>query len=319
MGLENYSNIIKQEALRLGFDACGIAKADFLEEEAKALQSWLDKGYHAELGYMANHFEKRTDPRLLVENCKSVIVVLLNYFPKEKQNEDIPQIAYYAYGKDYHTIIKNKLHELLKHIQNLTLEQPVNGRVFTDSAPVLERAWAYKAGLGRIGKNTHLINNKIGSFCFIGEIILDLELEYDNPVKTGCGTCKRCIEACPTKALREPFVLDCNRCLSYHNIESKESIPADIARNLSNKLYGCDICQQVCPSNRGIPPRLCDELKPIPRLIEMSLDDWNRLSEEEFNLRFKDSPLKRAGYAKIKNNLDFLGKKGIKEIKNFLK
>lgn len=306
MQTQNITQQIKQEAQRLGFDACGIAKAHFLEKDAQKLQNWLDKGQHAGLGYMANHFEKRTDPRLLVENSKSIIVVLLNYFPKEEQDTELPQVAYYAYGKDYHEIIKDKLHELLAFIKSISIEQAVNGRVFTDSAPVLERAWAYQAGLGRIGKNTHLINSKIGSFCFIGEIMVDLELEYDHPISKSCGTCRRCIDACPTKALREPFVLDCNRCLSYHNIESKNDIPENIASKISNRLFGCDICQRVCPSNIGIHPSENEDLTPIAKLLEMSLDDWENLSEEDFNTQFKDSPLKRAGYAKIMETVKIL-------------
>lgn len=296
---------IKEEAIKLGFAECGIAQADFLEADAQNLQAWLNKGYHAGLDYMANHFEKRTDPRLLVENCKSVIVVLLNYLPEKKQNEENPQIAYYAYGNDYHQIVKDKLHELFAFIKSIS-DTPVDGRVFTDSAPVLERAWAKKAGLGRIGKNTHLINTKIGSFCFIGELILDLELEYDQAISKTCGTCHRCIDACPTHALREPYLLDANRCLSYHNIESKNAIPENIKANMSNRLFGCDICQKVCPSNIGCLATSDSKLTPIQDLLNMELVDWEKISETEFNERFKNSPLKRAGYNKLMETVKIL-------------
>lgn len=306
MNKQELTQLIKEEALKLGFDACGIAQADFLNDDAQKLQNWLDQGYHAGLEYMQNNFDKRTDPRLLVENSKSIIVVLLNYYPEKKQESENPQIAYYAYGNDYHQIVKNKLHDLLRFTKTLQTETAVNGRVFTDSAPILERAWAKKAGLGRIGKNTHLINTKIGSFCFIGEMIIDLELEYDQPITKSCGTCSRCIKACPTNALREAHVLDANRCLSYHNIESKQAIPDNIKTKINNRLFGCDICQQVCPSNLGISAAQNSDLQAIEGLLDMELIDWENITEDEFNERFKNSPLKRAGYAKLMETVKIL-------------
>lgn len=306
MTKEELSQQIKQEALRLGFGACGIAKANLLEKDAEYLQAWLDKGYHADMTYMANHFEKRTDPRLLVESAQSVIVVLLSYFPERTQEKHLPQIAKYAYGEDYHDFIKKRLKELFRFIQEQVPEKQVTGRMFTDSAPVLERKWAVEAGLGRIGKNTCLIHPQLGSFCFIAEIIVDIELHYDQIVKNSCGTCQRCIKACPTGALKDPHELDANLCLSYQTIENKNSIPSELHGKLSNCLFGCDICQQVCPWNIQSPRANWPEMNPIEEILKMTLSDWENLTEEKFNALFKHSPIKRAGYRKLLDTISIL-------------
>jgi epoxyqueuosine reductase len=297
---------IKSEVLALGFSACGIAKADFVEKDASYLRNWLEEGKEAGMSYMKNHFEKRTDPRLLVEGAKSVIVVLLNYYPGKVQNPELPQIAKYAYGKDYHIYIKNNLNKLLENIQKVVPD--VQARVFTDSAPVLEKSWAVQAGLGRIGKNSMFIHPKIGSFCFIGEIILNLELEYDTPLSHHCGNCNKCIQACPTGALTAPYELDARKCLSYHTIENKEAIPEHIKPKLSNRLFGCDICQDICPSNKHIRPNSCTEMIPAEGLIEMNAEDWLRLTDEEFKKKFKESALLRAGLKKIQDTINCLQK-----------
>ncbi len=297
---------IKEEAIRLGFNDCGIAQARFLKEEQAHLQAWLDAEYNADMEYMKRNFDKRLDPRLLVDNAKSVIVVALNYYPEKLQEKQLPQIAKYAYGKDYHKVIKNKLFLLLDFVKNISDEKPINARCFTDSAPVLERKWAKEAGLGRIGKNTTLVHPKYGSFILIGEIILDLELEYDNPVEYDCGTCTRCIQACPTGALSEPKKIDARKCISYHTIENQGKIPEDVAYNISNCLFGCDICINVCPGNIMLEPTKEAEFTPIEGLLDMTKEDWESLTEEEFNSRFKDSPIARAGYQKIMETLKLM-------------
>lgn len=294
---------IKQLSAELGFDACGVAKADVLESDARYLKAWLHSGKHAEMAYMENYFDKRTDPRLLVEGAQSVVAVLLNYYPKEKQTGHLPQIAKYAYGKDYHELIKNKLHLLLKQIQQLTPEGQIWGRVFTDSAPVLERRWAVNAGLGWIGKNTSLINPRLGSFCFIGEIILNVELVYGEPMPDRCGSCSRCLEACPTGAIEKAQQLNAKRCISYLTIESKKPIPSEIKTLLGNRLYGCDTCMDVCPWNRFAKPTNNADLGPLNGITGMNKEQWLALSDDEFDLKFKLSPLRRAGLGKIKQTL----------------
>ncbi len=297
---------IKEEAIRIGFDDCGIAQAHFLSEEKDYLQTWLDAEYHADMQYMGRNFDKRLDPRLLVNNAKSVIVVVLNYYPERIQEKDLPQIAKYAYGKDYHKVIKDKLFLLLDFIKNISEEKPANARCFTDSAPVLERKWAKEAGLGRIGRNTTLIHPKYGSFILIGEIILDIELEYDKPEDYGCGTCRRCLQACPTGALSEPNKIDARKCISYHTIENQGLIPENIAYSLNNCLFGCDICLNVCPGNMMLEPTKETDFAPIEGLLEMTKEDWKNLTEEKFNTRFKDSPISRAGYQKVMNTLKLI-------------
>lgn len=297
----NISQQIKESALQLGFDACGIAKLDFLKQDAVYLKNWLEKGNHAEMGYMANHFEKRTNPTLLVENAKSVVVVLLNYFPEKKQDSSLPQIAKYAYGEDYHILMKEKLFALLDEIRQLLNTTLSSARVFVDSAPVLERRWAERAGLGWIGKNTCLIHPNLGSFVFIGEIILDVELSYDNPIENRCGNCTRCLDACPSGALCKANQLNANRCFSYLTIEKKGAIE-DVDR-LSNRLYGCDTCQDVCPWNTKAKPLHEKRLFPLTHLLSLTTTDWLTMNKDEFDILFQKSPLKRAGLDKLKSNL----------------
>lgn len=304
--LSHNSKLIKEKAIALGFAACGIAKARKLDEEQEQLQGFLDKNYHGEMGYLANHFEKRLDPTELVPQAKSVIVVLLNYFPEQFQKgTDTPVISKYAYGKDYHLVIKDKLKVLFDYINHHI--QPIEGRMFTDSAPVLERAWAVQAGLGWIGKNGLLINKELGSFFFIAELIIDLELEYDRPFeKEHCGSCNQCLSACPTQALVEPYVLDARKCISYLTIELKHEIPKEFQGKLMRRAFGCDICQDVCPWNQRTTAHRVEEFKPHPDFLPMSKENWNSLSREQFNEIFRKSTVKRAGFDKLKQNLRFL-------------
>ncbi len=303
---ERYSLLIKQKAKELGFFFCGISKADFLEKEAKRLENYLKQQYHGKMSYMENHFDKRLDPRLLVDNAKSVVSLLLNYYPKETQKgEDTPKIAKYAYGKDYHHVIKKKLKELYFFINKEIGE--VGGRVFVDSAPVLDKAWAEKSGLGWVGKNGNLINPKHGSFFFIAELILDIELAYDGPIKDYCGTCTRCIDACPTGAIVKPYVVDGSKCISYLTIELKdEIIPKEFKGKMENWIFGCDICQDVCPWNRFSKPTQEADFSPHENLLKMSKADWFDLTEEIFQELFKKSAVKRTKYKGLKRNIDFL-------------
>jgi len=290
---------IKAEALRLGFSDCGFSEAGPLPEDAYKLRDWLDREYHARMGYMANHFEKRTDPVLLVEGAKSVISVLCNYYTNHQQEDpEAPVLSKYAFGKDYHFVMKDKLRMLFEFIQKNYGQ--VTGRVFVDSAPVLDRAWARKAGLGWIGKNSNLISRKHGSFLFIGEIICDLELAYNHiPENDFCGSCNRCIEACPTNAILPNRTLDARKCISYQTIENKGEIDEDIQSNLANRVFGCDICQDICPWNRKAVIHNEPDFKPDPELLTMNRQDWTGLDKDQFNRLFKDSPVKRAGYEKI--------------------
>ena len=300
------SNLIKSKAKELGLDLCGIVKAEFLADEKENFLSWLDKGFHGEMGYMANNIEKRLDPRLLVENTKSIVVVGLNYFPKEQQTDpNAPVIAKYAYGKDYHFVLKERLNQLLDYI-NSEIEE-VSGRAFVDSAPVLEHAWAKRAGLGWIGKNSLLINRKIGSFLFLGELFLDIELEYENPIYTDfCGGCNRCIRSCPTGAITEPYVVNGSKCISYYTIELKGDIPEEVKGKFQNRVFGCDICQDVCPWNRMAKSHNVQEFLPNPSLLSMSKEDWQLMDAHKFGEIFKNSAVKRTKFKGVKRNLDFL-------------
>lgn len=296
------SQAIKAEALRLGFYVCGITSAHPVgKRESGMLRQWLDKDYHAGLKYMEGHIEKRCDPCLLVEDAKSIICVALNYYPAKKLSKDQLQFAYYAYGKDYHEVMKCKLKSLYDYINNELL--PINGRVFCDTAPVLERYWAQQAGLGWIGKHTQLIIPEAGSYFFLGELVVDAELTYDTPVVARCGSCTQCLNACPAQALRDPYVLDCNRCLSYLTIENKGEINAEGLKALGNRIYGCDECQKACPWNRFAQP--CDnpELQPSEEFMDMRPEDWKNLSVEKYQKLFKGSAVKRAKYDGLIRNI----------------
>jgi len=299
------SRLIKQESKRLGFDFCGISNADFLEEEAPRLEQWLRNGMHGKMHYMENHFDKRLDPRKLVDGARSVISLLLNYYTEEKQSDtNAPKISMYAFGKDYHDVIKKKLKELLLFMRENIGE--INGRVFVDSAPVLDRAWAKKSGLGWIGKNTNLIHPKAGSYFFIAELILDLELEPDAPIKDYCGTCSLCIDACPTDAIIKPYVVDGSKCISYFTIELKEEIPKEVKGKFENWAFGCDICQEVCPWNSFSKPHRERDFEPKKEILQMDKQEWKEITEDIFKKVFKDSALKRAGFKGLKRNINFI-------------
>ncbi len=296
---------IKQKALKLGFTAVGISKADFLEKESHYLENWLKEGMHGEMAYMGNHVEKRTDPRKLVEGARSVISVVHNYFSTDRQPENTYRISQYAYGHDYHYVIKEKLNRLYAFIK--TLEPAVNGRIFVDSAPVMEKAWAAKSGLGWIGKNTNLISQEHGSFLFIGEIILDSELDYDAPVQDLCGTCTKCIDACPTKALT-PYKLDARKCISYLTIEKKGDIPEEFKNKWNDWIFGCDICQNLCPWNSRLKPHNEDAFFPGPEITTYLKSDWESLTQASFKQVFKESPLERTKFKGMQKNIRFLQK-----------
>jgi epoxyqueuosine reductase len=299
----HFSQIIKTKAQQLGFDFCGISKADFLSEEAPRLEDWLKKGMHGKMQWMENYFDKRLDPRKLVDGAKSVVSLLLNYYP-EKEISSEYKISKYAYGDDYHSVIKIKLKELLDFIR--TEIGAVNGRAFVDSAPVMDKVWAKKSGLGWVGKNTNLINTSSGSFFFIAELIVDLELEYDGPIKDYCGTCTRCIDACPTDALHDPYKIDASKCISYLTIELKENIPVEFKGKLENWAFGCDICQDVCPWNRFSTPNHEDEFKTGIDLKELLGKDLSEITEDIFGKIFKKSAVKRTGYKGLRRNIDFI-------------
>lgn len=304
---QQYSNFIKEQAKRLGFLECGIAKADFLEEEAPRLEKWLQNGYHGEMHYMENHFDKRLDPRLLVDGAKSVISLSYNYFPSEVQQEGSYKISKYAYGQDYHHIIKDKLRELLQLINDEIGE--VSGRCFVDSAPVLERAWAQKSGLGWNGKHSLLIQKQQGSFFFLAELIIDLELEYDEPFKTDhCGSCTRCIDACPTQAILPNNTVDGSKCISYLTIELKDAIPTGFEGQLQDWMFGCDVCQDVCPWNRFSKPHEESLFAPQESLLDMTKRDWQELTQETFSKVFKKSAVKRTKFSGLTRNINFLKK-----------
>lgn len=300
----NTTQQIKAEAKRLGFLSCGIAKAGFLEAEAPRLERWLKNGFQGEMHYMENHFDKRLDPTLLVDGAKSVISLLLNYYPESTQNPESYQISKYAYGQDYHFVIKDKLKELLHFIQNEIGE--VNGRAFVDSAPVLDKAWAAKSGLGWIGKNANLITQKTGSFYFIAELIVDLELDYDTPTTDHCGTCTACIDACPTQAIVAPYVVDGSKCISYFTIELKDQLPPEMKGTWNDWMFGCDVCQDVCPWNRFAKPHQEPAFNPHPDLLQLTKKDWEEITEDTFRKVFKNSAVKRTKYEGLKRNIDFL-------------
>ncbi|MEL1253330.1 tRNA epoxyqueuosine(34) reductase QueG [Flavobacterium sp. DGU38] len=301
---EKYSKFIKAEAKRLGFLSCGISKAGFLEEEAPRLEKWLKNNYNGQMAYMENHFDKRLDPTLLVDDAKSVVSLLLNYYPSEVQNSESYKISKYAYGDDYHFVIKEKLKEFLHSIQENIGE--VSGRAFVDSAPVLDKAWAKKSGLGWIGKNSNLLSQKVGSFYFIAELILDLDLEYDHAVTDHCGSCTACIDACPTQAIVAPYVVDGSKCISYYTIELKENIPYEMKGKFDEWMFGCDTCQDVCPWNRFSKPHAEPLFNPNPELLSFSKKDWVEITEETFRVVFKNSPVKRTKFDGLKRNIKFL-------------
>lgn len=299
-----HASLIKAEALRLGFMSCGISKADFLEVEAPRLERWLNNQMHGQMSYMENHFDKRLDPRLLVEGAKSVVSLTLNYYPEETQIEDSYKISKYAYGEDYHYVIKDKLKELLYFIQSEIGD--VDGRVFVDSAPVLDKAWAAKSGLGWVGKNNNLINRKNGSFFFIAELIIDLDLETDGPTTDHCGTCTKCIDACPTKAIESPYIVNGSKCISYLTIELRDDIPSEFANKLDDWMFGCDVCQDICPWNRFAKPHSEPRFIPNNELMHLEKREWRELTKETFNEIFKKSAIKRTKYDGLLRNIQFL-------------
>ncbi len=308
LSIQELSGAIREKALELGFADCGFSRAEALPEDAARLKEWLAGDHHARMGYMANHFEKRTDPTLLVEGANTVISLLFNYFSDRLQEDpDAPVLSKYAYGRDYHFVMKERMHLLFEFIKEHRSEAA--GRVFVDSAPVLDRAWAKRAGLGWIGKNSNLISRNAGSFFFIGEIILNLPLEY-NEIPEGdlCGSCNRCIEACPTGAILENRTIDSERCISYQTIENKGEISAALEAKLSGRVFGCDICQDVCPWNRKAVIHAEPEFMPSDQLMEMNAEAWSGLSMEEYTRLFRDSALKRAGFTKLKANIASLKK-----------
>ena len=297
--------MIKATAQQLGFSFCGIARAEFLADEAPRLEEWLRRNYQGRMSYLENHFDKRLDPTLLVPGARSVVSLLYNYFPeKDLSKSDNYQVAKYAYGEDYHGVIRDKLKEFIDVLRKEVGE--VQGRVFVDSAPVMERAWARRSGLGWIGKNSLLLNRQAGSFFFLAEMILDLDLEYDGPVKDYCGTCTACMDACPTEAIPEPYVVDGSKCISYFTIELKEEIPSGMKGKFADWIFGCDICQDVCPWNRFASPHHEPRFNPSQEMIQMTKTEWKELSEEVFNRVFRHSPLTRSKFSGLKRNIDFL-------------
>ncbi len=304
--IDKYTVQLKEEALRLGFSFVGISKAEELTEEAKQLERWLNQNYHGRMGYMANYFDKRIDPTKLVDGAKSVVSLLFNYHNDEGQKEpDAPRIAQYAYGKDYHFTLKSKLKTLLQYIQDEIGE--VSGRCFVDSAPVMEREWAKRSGLGWMGKNTLIIHPKQGSYFFLAELIIDLELAYDGPIRDHCGTCTRCIDACPTEAISpQGYVMDGSKCISYLTIELKEAIPEEFGGKMANWAFGCDICQEVCPWNRFAKRHQEPDFEPHPNLLGMKEKDWVEMTEEVFREVFRKSAVKRTKYSGLMRNIKFL-------------
>lgn len=299
------SQIIKRISAELGFQYCGISNARFLEEEAPRLTEWLKRGYQGKMSYLENHFDKRLDPTLLVPGAKSVVSLMYNYYPeKDLSQDDHFKVAKYAYGTDYHFVIKDKLFAFMNSIHTEIGE--VDGRVFVDSAPVMERAWARQGGLGWIGKNSLLLNKQSGSFFFLAELILDLDLEPDGPVKDYCGTCSACMDACPTDAIPEPYVVDGSKCISYFTIELKEELPSDVKGKFQNWVFGCDICQDVCPWNRFSRPHSEPSFQPNPAIEGFSKAEWIEMTEEVFRKVFRSSAVKRTGYAGLMRNIKFV-------------
>ncbi|WP_397364727.1 tRNA epoxyqueuosine(34) reductase QueG [Olleya sp. R77988] len=299
-----YTKQIKTEAKRLGFLSCGISKAEFLEVEAPRLEKWLNNNMHGQMQYMENHFDKRLDPTKLVEDSKSVISLLLNYYPKDTQNQNTFKLSKYAYGQDYHHVIKSKLKELTHFIHDQIGE--VSGRAFVDSAPVLDKAWAAKSGLGWIGKHSNLLTQQVGSFYFIAELIIDLDLDYDTPVTDHCGTCTACIDACPTQAITEPYVVDGSKCISYFTIELKDQLPNSMKGQFDDWMFGCDVCQDVCPWNKFSKPHNEPLFNPHPELLDMTKKDWEEITDDVFKKVFKNSAVKRTKFSGLQRNISFL-------------
>lgn len=307
--IEQRTALVKREARNLGFDYCGISKADFLHDQAPRLEKWLKEEMNGKMGYMENHFDKRLDPRKLVPGAKSVVSLLLNYYPEEKQKDpEAPKISKYAYGRDYHFVIKHKMKELVKNLE----EQigAIDGRVFVDSAPVMDKAWAERSGLGWMGKNTNLINKDSGSFFFIAELIVDLELEPDGPIKDYCGTCTKCIDACPTDAISDPYVVDGSKCISYYTIELLDEIPIKEKGKFENWAFGCDICQDVCPWNRFSKPHNEPLFEPHEKLLDMNREEWYEITRDVFNEIFRKSAVKRTKFEGFVRNLEFIKENG---------
>lgn len=296
--------LIKMKARELGFSFCGISGAEFLEEEAPRLEEWLKRQYHGKMAYMERHFDKRLDPRLLVPGAKSVVSLVYNYFPHRQQSEDGLKVAKYAYGEDYHHVVREKLNALMNIIHEEIGD--VSGRAFVDSAPVMERVWAKKAGVGWIGKNSLLLNRELGSFFFLAELIIDLELDYDSPVKDYCGTCTACMDACPTDAIPAPYVVEASKCISYFTIELKEEIPVEAKGKFENWIFGCDICQDVCPWNRFSKPHQEQRFEPPDDLLTMDRREWIEMTEEVFQTMFRKSALQRSRYTGLRRNIAFV-------------
>jgi len=299
-----HTKLIKDHAKRLGFMSCGISKAGFLEEEAPRLESWLKKNMHGEMQYMENHFDMRLDPTKLVEGSKSVVSLLLNYYPENVQIENTYKLSKYAYGRDYHFVIKDKLKTLLHTIQEEIGD--VHGRVFVDSAPVLDKAWAVKSGLGWMGKHSNVLSKKAGSFYFIAELIIDLDLEYDTPVTDHCGSCTACIDACPTQAITAPYQVDGSKCISYYTIELKDAIPDHAKGQFDDWMFGCDVCQDVCPWNRFSTSHSEPLFNPHPDLLTMTYQDWDEITQEVFSEIFRKSAVKRTKFSGLQRNINFL-------------
>jgi epoxyqueuosine reductase len=305
MNADRYKSFIKQKANELGFFYCGFSTAGFLVDEAPKLERWLSEGLHGKMSYMENHFDKRLDPTKLVEGSNSVISLLLNYYPSESQTECAPKISKYAYGEDYHLVIKDKLKSLVESMKEEIGD--IQGRVFVDSAPVMDKAWAKKAGLGWLGKNTNLIHPKEGSFFFIAEIISDLSFTQDPPMRDYCGTCSKCLDACPTNALATPYQIDASRCISYLTIELKDQlIPQQFNESMENWMFGCDICQDVCPWNRFSKAHQEKRFNPDFELLNLNTNDWQALTSDHFEILFKNSAIKRSGFQGLKRNINFL-------------
>lgn len=296
------SLFIKQESIAFGFLSCGISKARFLEEEAPRLENWLKSNMHGEMSYMENYFDKRLDPRKLVEGCKSIISLSFNYYPEEQQRTDSYKISKYAYGEDYHDVIKRKLKSLIEKLQSKIGE--INARSFVDSAPVMDKVWAKESGLGWIGKHSNLINKSQGSFFFLAEILIDIECEYDQAFQTDhCGTCTKCIDACPTDAIVSPYIVDGSKCISYFTIELKKEFDSKMKLDLDDWIFGCDVCQDVCPWNRFSLPHQHQEFKIQDEIKNYTKKDWEEISEEKFKILFKNSPIKRSKYEGFKRNI----------------
>lgn len=310
--LQEHSAFIKKTAAGLGFDHCGIARAEKLDDDARRLEQWLSKGMHGTMHYMEKYFDMRVDPQQLVPGARSVITLMKNYFPSQQQNDDAPKISKYAFGKDYHEVIRQKLNELLNILKEKFGE--IHGRGFVDSAPVLERTWAQRSGLGWVGKNGNLINKQSGSFYFIATLITDLELAYDDPfAKDYCGTCTRCIDACPTDAILPGKVVDGSKCISYFTIELKEMlIPSEMIGKFDNWMFGCDTCQDICPWNRFSKPHNEKEFTPVPEILDLSANEWEKMTEESFKKIFSDSALRRTKFKGIQRNLHFIQSDNVK-------